>query len=481
MNNKRILKSTARLLMVEAILMIFPFILTFIYKETYIEKMAFIHSIGIILLVSLPFEFIKINTRKVYASEGFVIVTLSWILLSFFGGLPLYFSGQYNSLIDTFFEISSGFTTAGSSVLADVSHLTHSIILWKAITQVIGGMGILVFALAIIPSADKEDIHLMRAESPGPSFGKVVSKLADSAKTLYKMYFAIIFVMIIALLFAGMNLFDSVVHTFEAAGTGGFSVYNGSVGYYDSPLIEAIIAIGMLIFSVNFSVYHLLLIGKVGKFFKSEELRWFLLIVLISIIAIGINITPQLGLKEAFRHSFFTVSSIISTTGFTSIDYDLWPLFSKIILLVLMIIGGCAGSTAGGLKIVRVTTAMKFSFLEIKKSRNPKRVLRLTYDGKVINDKYLKSLKNYFTLYVMVFLFLVLAVSFDVQDLESAFSAVAATFNNVGPGLGVVGPTQSFGSLSDINKILLSFGMIAGRLEIIPMIVLFTPQTWKKL
>lgn len=481
MNKKRILKSTSRLLIVEALLLLFPLICAFIYNEPWVVKRAFLISILLIVGVSIPFEFMKTEAKNLYASEGFIIVTLAWILLSFFGGLPLYFSGQYETLVDTFFEISSGFTTAGSSVLADVSHLTHSIILWKSITQLIGGMGVLVFALAIIPNTDKTDIHLMRAESPGPKFGKVVSKLRDTAIILYKMYFGLVVVLVAALMLAGMNFFDAITHGFQTAGTGGFSIYNGSVGYYDSVAIEMVIAVGMLVFSVNFALYHFILLKKSNYFFKSEELRWFIGIVAVTTIAIALNIAPDLGLLEAFRHSFFTVSSIISTTGYTSMDYNSWPLFSHIILLVLMMIGGMAGSTAGGLKVVRVATAIKSSFTEIKRSRNPKRIIKLKFENEGLTDAYLKSLKNYFTLYVLIFLFLVLCVSFDLPDLMSAFSAVASTFNNVGPGIALVGPSSSFGMLSDVNKVLLGFGMIAGRLEIIPMIVLFTPETWKKI
>ncbi|MDY6066018.1 MAG: TrkH family potassium uptake protein [Finegoldia sp.] len=481
MNVRRIFKSTARLLEIEALILIIPLICSFIYKEPWAFKRAFILSIVILLAVSLPFEKVPMKSRKVYAKEGFIIVTLSWILIAFFGGLPLYFSGQYSSLIDTFFELASGFTTAGSSVLSDVSGLKHSIIMWKAISQAIGGMGILVFALAILPNSDKESLYLMRAESPGPKFGKLVSKLKNSAIILYKMYFAIIAGLILALILAGMSPFDAITHALETAGTGGFSIYNGSVGYYNNLAIEIIIGIGMLIFSINFSLYYLFLLNKGKNFFKSEELRWFLAIVGISTLLITLNIAPQLGFGQGLRHAFFTVSSIISTTGFTSIDYNDWPLFSHLILLLLMIIGGMAGSTAGGLKVIRVSASIKSAINELKKASNPKRVLKLKYDGKVIDDEYLLSIKNYFTMYFVIFFVLLLFVSFDLKDFMSAFSAVATTFNNVGPGIGSVGPSSSFGMLSDFNKILLSFGMIAGRLEIIPMIILFSPKTWKKI
>lgn len=480
MNIKQILRSISRLLLVEALMIFISLIVSFIYREPTHVKMAIINSICIILVVSLPFSFVKRTPHSIGSKEGLVIITLSWILISFFGAFPLYLSGQYETMVDAFFEVSSGFTTTGASVLSDVSGLSNSIKFWKALMQAIGGMGVLVFALAIIPNDDRSNIHLMKAEVPGPTFGKVVSKLRDSAIILYKIYFFLITVMIIALVIAGMPLFDAILNTFETAGTGGFAVHNGSIGYYDSVAIELIIGIGMLLFSVNFALYHLFLINKAKNFFKSEELRWFIGIVALCIALVTINVTPILGFKEALRHSFFTISSNISTTGFTSIDHGKWPLFSQFIILLTMFIGGCAGSTAGGLKVSRVATAIKASFNEIKKSRNPKRILRLRFEGKIIDDIYLKSILNYFTLYALMFTFLVICLTLDFEDFMSAFSAVAATFNNIGGGLGEVGPAYSFGAVSDINKVLLSFGMIAGRLEIIPMIVLFTPGTWKR-
>lgn len=479
MNLKKVFQSVTRLLLVEAILLLIPLITAFIYGEPAHIKWSFVISIGLILVVSLPFQFIKVESKKLYATEGFVIVSLAWILMSLFGGIPLYLSGQYSSLVDTFFEISSGFTTTGASVLAEVDHLTHSIIMWKALTQAIGGMGVLVFALAVLPSASKEDIHLMKAESPGPTFGKVVSKIKDSARILYFMYTIITLILIIALVIAGMPLFEAITHAFETAGTGGFSIRNGSVGYYDSVAIELIIGIGMLVYSVNFSLYHLFLLGKAKNFFKAEELRWFVSIVAVAVLLVTLNLASSLGFGQGLRHAFFQVSSMISTTGFSSTDFGTWPLFSQIILLAVMIIGGCAGSTAGGLKVARVATATKFSLLEINKQRNPKRVLKVKFDGKVVEEKYFKTLLTYFALYVMIFGFLLLCISIDLPDFMSAFSAVAATFNNVGPGLGIVGPAASYDMLSDINKILLGIGMIAGRLEIFPLIILFSPRTWK--
>lgn len=480
MNIKKVIKTISRLLLVEALLMLIPLITAFLYKESLTEKMAFVWTILILLIINLPLQFIKVDSKKLFASEGFVIVTGTWTLMSFFGGLPLYLSGQFTSLIDSFFEVASGFTTTGASVLADVSVQSPSIIIWKAMQQFIGGMGVLVFALAVLPSVSKEDIHLMKAESPGPIFGKLLSRLKDSARILYTIYALLTSILIVALLLAGMPLFDAVTHAFETAGTGGFSIRNGSVAHYNSAFIEMIIGLGMLAFSINFSLYHLFLIGKAKNFFDNEELKWFIGIVLSAILLITINISSDLGVLKALRHSFFTVSSTISTTGFSSTDYTSWPLFSQIIIMALMFIGGMAGSTAGGLKVIRVSMASKYALMEVKKQRNPKRILKMRYDGKVVEDKYLRTLINYFSLYVIIFFVLLLSVSIDLQDFISAFSAVATTFNNVGPGLGQFGPASSFAMLSNFNKVLLSFAMIAGRLEIFPMIILFSPDTWKK-
>lgn len=480
MNIKKVIKSVSLLLILEAILLLIPLATAFIYKEPIKVKMAFVYTMMILLAINIPLQFMKVKDTRLYAAEGFAIVTLTWLLMSFFGGLPLLWSGQFQSIPDVFFEVSSGFTTTGASVLADVSGQTNSIIMWKALMQFIGGMGVLVFALAVLPTASKEDIHIMKAESPGPVFGKVVSRLQDSARILYIMYAGITSVLTISLFIAGMPLFDAITHALQTAGTGGFSIRNGSVAYYDSAVIDIIIGIGMLLYSVNFSLYHLFLLKKAKNFFKDEELRWFIGIVLAAIILITINITPDHGFWTSLRYAFFNVSSTISTTGYSNTDFGQWPLFSQAILLITMIIGGCSGSTAGGLKVVRVATAVKNSILEIKKQKNPKRILKLKFDGKPVADTYIKTLINYFTLYTILFGGMVLSVSFDLNDFISAFSAVAATFNNIGPGLGAVGPSGSFGMLSDFNKVLLGFGMIAGRLEIFPMIVLFSPDTWKR-
>ncbi|MDO4778722.1 MAG: TrkH family potassium uptake protein [Tissierellia bacterium] len=482
MNIRMVFKIIGRLQMMVASLMMIPILIGLYYGEGMRTIGAFLYPSLVVFIFGFLLNMQKVKIRSFYTREGLVIVSLSWILISFFGGLPLYLSGEYKSLVDSFFEISSGFTTTGATVSKNVEILSKSILFWRSFTHLIGGMGVLVFVLAIIPQIKEDSIYLMKAEVPGPVFGKLVSKLADTARILYIIYFGLTAILIIALYIAGMPLFDSVVHAFGTAGTGGFGIKNSSIGYYNSAAIETIIGIGMLVFGVNFNLYYLILIGKIKTLFKSEELKWYMSFVVIAILLITYNVYTTLSLPfaDSFRHVFFTVSSIITTTGYSTLDFANWPLFSHIILLMLMFIGGCAGSTAGGIKVARVATAVKSAISEMSISRNPKRVLSFRFEGKVVDTGLFRSLANYFLLYFLLFGIQVLIISIDSPNFITAFSAVSATLNNIGPGLGVVGPTGSFAEFSDISKIVLSFGMIAGRLEIIPMLVLFSPYTWRK-
>ena len=482
MNIKMVFKVIGRLLIFVALLMLLPAAVGFYYQEKWETVGAFLLSAGLGVGIGALLNLQKVAIRSFFTREGLVIVSLSWLLISFLGGLPLYLSGQYPTLADAFFEISSGFTTTGATVAVNVEALPRSILFWRSLTQMIGGMGVLVFVLAVMPQMKEDSIYLMKAEVPGPVFGKVVSKLGDTARILYKIYIAMTVVLTIALCAAGMPLFDSVAHAMATAGTGGFGIKNASIGYYDSAAIDIIIGIGMLAFGVNFNLYYLILIGKVKEFFKSEELRWYAIIVAVAVALIAFNVAAASPLPAAdlLRHVFFAVSSIITTTGFSTVDFDKWPLFSHIVLLLLMGIGSCAGSTAGGIKIARIVPTIKSAIAELRRSRNPKRVLVIQFEGKVVDTELIKSLGNYLLLYTMVFAVLLLIVALDSPDFETAFSAVAATFNNVGPGFGAVGPTGSFAGYSLWSKLALSFGMIAGRLEILPMLILFSPNTWKR-
>lgn len=482
MNIKMVFKVIGRLLIFVALLMLLPAAVGLYYREEWDIIGAFLLSAGLGLGVGALLNLQKVPIRSFFTREGLVIVSLSWLLISFLGGLPLYLSGQYPTLVDAFFEISSGFTTTGATVAVNVEGLPKAILFWRSLTQMIGGMGVLVFVLAVMPQMKEDSIYLMKAEVPGPVFGKVVSKLGDTARILYKIYIAMTVVLTLALCAAGMPLFDSINHAMATAGTGGFGIKNASIGHYDSAAVDIIIGIGMLAFGINFNLYYLILIGKVKEFFKSEELKWYAIIVTAAVALITLNLflVSPLPFGDMLRHVFFAVSSVITTTGFATVDFDKWPLFSHVVLLILMFIGSCAGSTAGGIKIARVVPTIKSAIAELRRSRNPKRILVIQFEGKVVDTELIKSLGNYLLLYTMVFAVLLLIVALDSPDFETAFSAVAATFNNVGPGFGVVGPTGSFAGFSAFSKLALSFGMIAGRLEILPMLILFSANTWKR-
>lgn len=470
-----------RILQVEALLLILPLLVSFIYREEWKYPFSFLSISLLLLTVGYLLSRKKPEKKQLFAKEGFVIVSLTWILLSFFGGLPFVVNGDIPSLVDAFFETSSGFTTTGSSILEDVEKLSHSSLFWRSFTHLVGGMGILVFALAILPQIESETVHIMKAEVPGPIFGKLVSKMSSSARILYKMYLIMTAVVVVLLLFGGMNLFDALLHAFGAAGTGGFGIRNGSIAPYDSAYIDYVLGISMIIFGVNFNLFYLVLIGHVKDALKSEELRWYLGIILGAVVLIGINLFSYYdSFSRLVRDIFFTVSSIITTTGYSTADFGQWPLFSQTILLILMFFGASAGSTAGGLKISRVAILWKTAVSEFKRNAHPNRIVTIRYEGKPLDKKIKHGVANYFVIYMIIFFALLLLISIDAPDFMSAFSAVSTAFNNIGPGLGTVGPASSFAHISDFSKIILSFAMIAGRLEIFPLLILFNRNTWRK-
>ena len=480
MNKRMIGFVIGRLLLLEAMLMVLPLGVSFIYGESLKYKGAYFGVIVLLIAMGLVLSFKSPKNMSIQGREGFVIVALSWILMSAFGALPFVITKEIPSFIDAFFETVSGFTTTGSSIITDLSVISRSNLFWRSFTHLVGGMGVLVLVLAIFPKHSPGSVHVMKAEVPGPTFGKLVSKLSTTARVLYKIYLVMTGIMIVLLMLGGLDWFESSLLAFGTAGTGGFGVRNGSILPYNSAYVDIVLAVGMLVFGVNFNIYYFILIGKVKEALSNEELKYYLIIVGAAVALIFINISSTYkSMGHALRDIFFTVSSVITTTGFSTADFGKWPVFSQTVLLLLMFFGACAGSTAGGLKISRVIMMAKMFVAEIKQMISPNRVVSIKYEHKPLDSKVKKGVANYFIVYIGIFTVLLLVVSMTTDDFLTAFSAVAATFNNIGPGLGKVGPAFSFADMTDVSKIFLSFGMLAGRRELFPMLILFAPETWK--
>ncbi len=466
------------ILMIEAALMSLPLIVSLYYGE---PLFPFIITMIIILVISLPLAIFKPKDTRIYAKEGFITVAAGWILLSVFGALPFIIGNSIPNYIDALFETISGFTTTGASILSEIESLPKGILFWRSFTHWIGGMGVLVFILAILPSAGGQTMHLMRAEVPGPTKGKLVPKMKQTALILYGIYIVLTVIQIIALLCCGLSFYDAAVNSFATAGTGGFSVLNDSIAGYNNTAAEWVIAVFMLLFGINFNIYFFILIGKIGDILRSDELRTYLIIAFASTAVVAVNIAHSYEkLGHCLRDAFFQTITIMTTTGFATTDFDLWPELSKTILVILMIVGACAGSTAGGLKVSRVLIIIKGISRELKRILRPRSVNVVRIDGEVVPDGTVNSAASYLTLYFSLILASMLTISIDGFDLESNITAVLACINNIGPGLGAVGPTGNYGGYSFFSKIILSFDMLLGRLEIMPMIILFSPTTWKK-
>ena len=421
------------------------------------------------------------KNMRFYLREGFVTVALSWILMSVIGCLPFVINGDIPHFADALFEMISGFTTTGATVVSDVEGLTKGSLFWRSFSHWIGGMGVLVFLLAIVPMAGGSHMNLMKAESPGPSVGKLVPKVRQTAKYLYIIYFALTVIEVIFLLFGGMNLFEALTTSFGTAGTGGFAIWNdGFVSV--SPYNQWVVTIFMLLFGVNFGFYFLILTGKLRDALRFEEVRIYFIIVIASAVFIFINLWhfALYAPAEGIRHAFFQVASIITTTGFASANFDLWPETSRTILVILMFIGACAGSTGGGIKVSRFIIAFKSFIKEIISYLHPRSVKKIKIEGKPLEHETLRATNVYFMTYMVIFAVSVLLVSIENKDLVTNFAAVAATFNNIGPGLSLVGPMANFGHFTDFTKYILMFDMLAGRLEIFPMMLLFCPAVWKR-
>ena len=478
MNKKMVLFTLGKLLKVEAVLLRLPLVVSFIYQEhiglSYAIVAVFVFLVGLLMSRKLP------KNRNIYAREGFFIVGVSWVLLSVFGALPFMLTGEIPSFTDAFFETVSGFTTTGSSILSNLDGLSHASLFWRSFTHWVGGMGILVFTVAFIPLASGRTMHILKAEMPGPVIGKLVSKVRVTARILYVIYAALTLVQIILLILGGMPVFDSILNSFATAGTGGFSMSNEGIAVYNSAYIDGVITVFMILFGINFNLIYFFLIGKIAPVLKSEELRGYLAIIAGSTLLITLNIASQYpSYLKAFRYAVFQVASIITTTGFTTTNYDKWPMFSQTILLLLMFIGACAGSTGGGIKVSRIIMLSKQAIQELKKMIHSRSVTTLNFEGEAIAPKTISNVYSYLVLYLLVFAASLLILSLENLDFQTTFSAVATCINNVGPGFKAVGPTGNFGFLSDFSKWTLSFAMLAGRLEIFPILLLFSKSLWK--
>lgn len=479
MNYRVIFNMLGKMLMIESVLLVFPLAISFIYREN--SYLAFLLPMIILFLIGFPLVKIKVRDKQIYAKEGFIIVALAWIFLSLFGALPFVISGDIPNYVDAFFETVSGFTTTGSTALVDVEILKRSTSFWRSFTHWIGGMGILVFALAFMPENDSGIMHVFRTESPGPSVGKLVSKLKVTARILYLIYTALTLTLIVFLLLGRMPVFDSIVHAFAVAGTGGFSIKNLSIAAYNSVYLEMVIAIFMLIFSINFSLYYLILIKNFKKALINEELRTFAIILFVAIFSIVLNLLSSgMQFGKALRYTIFQVSSISSTTGFSTADFNTWPAYSKGVLVLLSVIGTMAGSTGGGIKVSRLIVLSKSGMKDIKTMLNPRAIATVKYENQPLDRQVERGVRTYFIFWVIIVGLSTLLLSLDFNDLYTNFTASIACIGNVGPGLGEVGPMGNFAFYSPFSKILLSFVMLAGRLEIFPMLILFSPRTWKK-
>ncbi len=479
MNRKMILNTIGYILLLEAGLMAFGLVTSMIYHEAHVRN-CFLISIAITAgcggLLLIP----RAKNKKFYAKEGFVIVALAWISLSLCGALPFFISGGIPNYIDAVFETVSGFTTTGASILTDVESLGYGLLFWRSFTHWIGGMGVLVFMLIIVPIHGGQGIFLLRAESPGPTSGKLVPKMHVSARILYEIYMVMTVLLVILLKIGGLPLYDSLVTAFGTAGTGGFSNWGASIAHYNSAYVDIVVSIFMLAFGVNFNLYYLLLLRKGKSIFKNEELRWYLGIVGFAIVTIAINVVGQFeSFAQSLRFSLFQVASIVTTTGFATADFNLWPEYSKTVLVTLMFMGACAGSTGGGLKVSRILLLIKNAKRELRTQLRPRSVHMVHMDGKAVEEQTLRNCGVYLSIYCLIGIISLLIISLDNFSFTTNFTAVVATFNNIGPGLDVVGPTGNFAGYSWLSKIVLSFDMLAGRLEIYPVLLLFAPSLYK--
>lgn len=476
-----------KILLFEAAVMILPLIVSFIYKEDLIHKLSFVISMALLASIGFFLNIKKADKTSMKAREGFVIVALSWIMMSIFGALPFVISGDVTNYFDALFEIVSGFTTTGASIITDLSVISKSVLFWRSFSHWLGGMGILVLILTFIPeSEDGSSIHIMRAESTGPQVGKLVSRVKITSRILYLIYLGITIIEFVFLLLGpdkDIGVYESLLLSFSTAGTGGFSVLSSSVVTY-SPYTQYVIGIFMLIFGTNFTIYYLILIGKWKDAVKSDELKWYLITVLISVCLIMFSIRNiYTSFEEIFRLSFFQVTSVMSTSGFTAVDFaNAWPTLAKWVLILLMFTGCCAGSTGGGIKISRLVILFKTSWQRVRKMVNPRRVAVVKYDGNTLSDEVAQSTQTFFIIYILIIALVTLIISIIEPDVDilSNLTGTISCLGNVGPGLGRLGSYGDFSFYSSLSKVIFSLTMITGRLEIFPLLILFAPTTWRK-
>ena len=478
MNRRMVFKTVGLMLIAEAALLLLPTAVALIYRESCAGTL--LASAGLALAVGGALRRIRTDSDVIYAREGFVTVAMTWLALSAVGALPFFLSGEIPSYVDAFFETVSGFTTTGASILTDVEAMSRGLQFWRSFTHWVGGMGILVFVIALVPGSNDRSMHILRAEMPGPVVGKLLPRARDTASILYKIYVGMTLVEIALLLAGGMPLFDSVVHAFGTAGTGGFGIKADSIAGY-SPYLQWVITVFMFLFGVNFNLYYLLLIRRFKAAAQSSEFWYYLGIVLVSIALITANILPMIeSFGDALRLSAFQVSSIVTTTGYATADFNLWPEFSKGILLMLMLVGACAGSTGGGLKVSRAVILIKTIHREIRHLLHPRSVNAVKFEGKSVDSATIKSVSSYFAIYIVCMVAVYMLLTLDGFNLETNLSATFACFNNIGPGLAAVGPTANYFAYNNLSKIVLSLAMLLGRLEIYPLLLTLSPATWVK-
>ena len=477
MNYRILLKILSRVLLIEAALLTAPLLAALIYGES---ALPFLYTILIVLAAGaalwLPG---RRADDEMHAREGFVSVALSWIVMALFGALPFVFSGAIPSYIDALFETVSGLTTTGASVLPEVESLPRGVLFWRSFSHFIGGMGVLVFMMAVLPMDDAHSMHLMRAEVPGPVKGKLVPRMRSTARILYLIYIGMTLLEFILLLCGGLSVYDALLTAFGTTATGGFGIRNASIAGFDSLYVEVVVAVFMFLAGINFNLYYIVIMRRSLKGFKSEELGWYLGIVAFSTVTIAADIASRYGgFVKALRYSFFQVASIVTSTGYGTADFDLWPAWSRTLLVLLMIMGACAGSTGGGTKVARLVIAVKSSFGEIRRQLFPRSVQRITLDGERLDGAVVRNTLAYYSLYALIAVASTLLLSLDGLDLETTVTSVISCLSNIGPGLKLVGPTQNYAVWSGGAKLLLSLCMLLGRLEIFPVAMLFAPGVW---